>query len=114
MVIVHCLVVLGPTVPSFSGATLYVRVLDVSRADAGAVIAGETIVPDLRYGPGSASAIAVDVTCGAVDARAHYSAWAHLDLDGDGQVSSGDWLTTESYPVINGQPSRAELRLQVV
>ena len=25
--------------------------------------------------------------------------WAHIDVDGDGRVSRGDFLTTQSYPV---------------
>jgi hypothetical protein len=38
------------------------------------------------------------------------SIWAHVDVDGDGRVSPGDFVTTASYPVVDGD----ETRLQVI
>lgn len=115
MMRVQCRILLGPEVPFFTDATLRVRVLDVSRAGAGAGIAGETVLANLRYQPGSTPELNVPVDCADINPRAHYAASAHLDLDADGQVSPGDWITTESYPVItHGYPLHGELRLQIV
>jgi len=36
--------------------------------------------------------------------------WAHVDVDGDGRVSRGDYITVRSYPI----PAEAEPHLQVV
>ncbi len=40
---------------------------------------------------------------------------AHADLDGDGQVSLGDYVTMESYPVLTrGNPASAEVEVREV
>lgn len=115
MIRVQCRILLGPEVPFFADATLRVRVLDVGRQGAGAGITGESILTNLQYQPGSASELNVPVDCADINPGAHYAASAHLDLKADGQVSSGDWITTESYPVItHGYPLQSELRLHIV
>ena len=49
------------------------------------------------------------------DERARYAVRVHVDIDGDGQVSRGDYLNMESYPVLTyGHPSRVTVRVQEV
>jgi hypothetical protein len=49
------------------------------------------------------------------DMRARYQVRVHVDVDKDGKVSRGDYITTESYPVLTfGHPSRVRVRVRPV
>jgi hypothetical protein len=57
----------------------------------------------------------IDVDDADVDPRAHYVVTAHADLDGDGEVSVGDYVTVESYPLLTwGHLAVASLELREV
>jgi hypothetical protein len=44
--------------------------------------------------------------CEEVDPLVCYTVRVHVDLDGDGRVSTGDYLSTASYPVLtSGHPT---------
>lgn len=53
--------------------------------------------------------IAFSIAIPNVDAKASYSVRVHLDTDGNGSVSSGDFITQESFPVLNGNPSTLDV-----
>jgi uncharacterized lipoprotein YbaY len=40
--------------------------------------------------------------------------WIHLDADGDGRVSAGDYITTQSYPLASRAPGRMRVELRRV
>jgi uncharacterized lipoprotein YbaY len=40
--------------------------------------------------------------------------WVHLDVDGDGRVSAGDYITMQSYPVADRGPREMTVRLRRV
>lgn len=80
------------------GGVLRIRLLDVSRADASATLVSEQVIPavsmrslDDRLG------FILDVP--GLDPRATYTVEAHLDADGSGEVSIGDYRTMEHIPV---------------
>lgn len=72
-----------------------VRLLDVSRADAPAVAVAETSV-ELD---GSSGDVDFDLEVPDLDARSTYSLSAHVDVDGSGDVTEGDLLTTQHVDV---------------
>ncbi|SOC52587.1 Type III secretion system lipoprotein chaperone (YscW) [Ornithinimicrobium cerasi] len=83
------------------GTTVTVRLLDVGRADAAATVLDEHVV--VLQGdedrPGS-DGLVVDLTLPAVlDPHATWAIFAHADLDGSGDVSAGDLLTTSHVEV---------------
>ncbi len=58
---------------------------------------------------------AIDVDDNDIDPRARYVVAAHADLDADGEVSRGDYITMQSYPVLTrGYPFHANLELREV
>ena len=77
------------------GSPLRVELRDTSFADAPAVVVKkvETTVP--KTGRTASLAVAMGVT--AVPEGS--TVWAHVDVDRDGRVSKGDWISVESYPV---------------
>jgi uncharacterized lipoprotein YbaY len=87
--------------PTLEGATVHVQVEDTTLADAPSRIVGQQTISDV---PESAATAGLDfcVPCPAPDPQARYTVRVHVDLDGDAQVSPGDYLSTESYPVLTG------------
>jgi len=100
---------------SFSGATVYVRLEDVSRADVAARVIAEQVLRDVSLRPGRPAKLMINLRGKAVDEQARYAVRVHADLDGDGQISRGDYISMESYPVLTfGNPNEAIVRVHRV
>lgn len=80
-----------------SNATVHVRVQETGRSDAAAVTVAEAVLRNVNIVPGAQS---VPFTvCGIPrNARARYSVRVHVDVDGSGVVSRGDYVSTQSHP----------------
>lgn len=101
------------TARSFSGATVYVRLEDVSRADAPARIVAEQMIQDFSHAAGTVSPLPFALQGFAPDERSRYSVRVHVDVDGDGQVSRGDFLSMENYPVLTfGYPNHVTVQVK--
>ncbi|MFM9979138.1 MAG: YbaY family lipoprotein [Sphingomonadaceae bacterium] len=88
---------------------LYVRVEDVSRADAAAEVVAEVAFPINRQ-LAVGESLPFSLTVPEVDDRAHYSLRAHLDTTGSGRIEPGDRISIASHPVITfGYPDEAVL-----
>ena len=89
------------------GSPLVVRVLDTTYADAPAQLIAEvkTRVPAGR-GAFLQSVELLAVARGANE----YTVRAHVDVDGDGEVSSGDYVSTAAYPVRGDEPVQIIVR----
>ena len=98
-------VVLEGGVPPPTGAPLRVEVRDVAYADAPAEVLGAAVT-EVSGTPGDASAearpVLGTVTCEVERAPEMGIVWCHVDVDGDGRVSSGDYITIQSWPVPPG------------
>ena len=91
-----------------------VRLDDVTRADARAKTVARVESDPVSAETGEACRVtfAIDVDDDDIDPRARYVVAAHADLDADGQVSRGDYVTMQSYPVLTrGYPLTANLQL---
>ncbi|MEJ7810619.1 MAG: YbaY family lipoprotein [Gemmatimonadaceae bacterium] len=101
-----------------AGARVIVRVEDVTRADAAARVAGEVVAEwprTARRGRATGAPLQVTVPVRVADERADYSVRVHADADGDGEVSAGDYVSTESYPVLTrGRGSVVRVTLRAV
>lgn len=95
--------------PPYDGATVYVRLEDVSRADAASTVVAEQTIRDIAS---SDRPIPFRLTGEPLDERASYIVSAHVDVDGDGTLSPGDYLTMESYPV-TAQGDRQHITIRV-
>jgi uncharacterized lipoprotein YbaY len=81
------------------GATIHIRVEDVSRADAPAIRLVEQVISDVMLmGPGRVS-VPFSMQVSLPDPNGQYSLRVHVDLRGNGLVEAGDYITTQSYPV---------------
>jgi uncharacterized lipoprotein YbaY len=80
--------------------TVYVRVEEVSRLDAPASRVAEVVLRGVHIFPGSPP---IPFTMGEifpVPSR-RYVVRVHADVDGDGKVSRGDYVSVQSYPVLD-------------
>ena len=98
--------------PSLSGATVVVRLEDVSRQDAPSRVVLEQVIHDVDAIAGQTGELEF-CFCGRIaDQQARYAVRVHVDLDGDGQVSPGDYISMESYPVLTlGYPDQVAVRV---
>lgn len=85
--------------PAPTRGQVRVQLRDTSLVDAPAVVLHE-----VRTSVRSGSAVIASAQFEVVDVPAHVTVWAHVDVDGDGKVSKGDYVTTRSYPVRAGSP----------
>jgi uncharacterized lipoprotein YbaY len=93
----------GPERPP-AGASVHVELRDTSYADAPAVTLASASGEATEAGEPLAS-VALEVD----EVPDGTTVWAHVDVDGDGRVSPGDYITMASWPV----PPSGEMRVAV-
>jgi len=90
-----------------AGAPVIVQLRDAGLQDASSTTVAESRTESRACEAGEALARAqLEVD----DAGGHPIVWVHVDVDGDGSVSKGDFITMQSYPVRGGGVMRVEVR----
>lgn len=79
-------------------ATIRVRVQDTGRADASASTVAEQVLQGVNIVPGL-EPIPFEVHGIPQNPRARLTVRVHADVDNNGVVSRGDYVSTQSYPV---------------
>ena len=94
-----------------ASAIAHVHLLDTSLADAPSGVVASQHISDIaaKLAKGEALTFALQGPIG--NERASYAVQVHIDLDGDGKVSLGDFVNAQSYPVITyGFPCRVSVQ----
>lgn len=81
----------------FTGATAYISLLDVSRQDAPSKTIAKHTIPNINYE--SEKEIEFLLTATIDDIRGTYIVDVHIDVDRDGHVSTGDYITMGNYTI---------------
>jgi uncharacterized lipoprotein YbaY len=104
-------IVLDKNVTSFSGATIYVLLEDVTMQDAPSKLILQQVIKDVSYYDDydnlncHQKKIGFELFGDITDFQGMYSIRVHIDVDNDGKISVGDYMSMESYPVItHGYP----------
>jgi uncharacterized lipoprotein YbaY len=80
-----------------SDATVYVRLQETGRADAKATTVAEQVINHVDIAPeGHPISFTLPIP---PDENGRYVVRVHADVTGDGKVSQGDYVSTQSYPV---------------
>lgn len=91
---------LPPDATPFTPAHVLVELEDVSRADAPSqVLARQQIVTGALRGR-DIIPFSIEVPANALNERNIYSVRVHVNMSGSGEVERGDYITTQSYPVL--------------
>ncbi len=108
-------IVWPPDPPRLEGATVVIRVEDVSRADASSLVVAEQVLHDITTSGTTTPELTFEVPVSDVDERAHYAVSVHVDHTRSGTITKGDLLSVQSHPVLTrGHPSWAEVPVVVV
>lgn len=87
-----------------TGATLRVKLEDVSRIDASATLIAEVILP-ITQPLHAGTELPFTIVVPDMNNHAHYNVRAHVDLTGSGDITKGDHISTAAYPVLTqGNP----------
>jgi uncharacterized lipoprotein YbaY len=93
-------ILIEETAQSFVSATAYVRLEDVSCIDDSSRIIGQQIIQNVSHTVGTPERLEIRLYGQISDEKASYAVSVHIDVDNDGQVSRGDYISMESYPVL--------------
>lgn len=94
-------------------SAVHIRVEDVSYSDAPAKIFAEEVLRDVRIS--GQEPLSFSLPVGDPNPSADYSVSVHVDVDGDGKVSPGDFISVQSNPVLTyGRPNRVTVPVKRV
>ena len=96
--------------PSFANATVYIRLEGTGRMDAPAYIVNQQVLRDVSYRAEQGARLEFHLSGRMENPQESYQLRVHVDLDGDGLISSGDYISMESYPIL---PQETPLHLTV-
>ena len=101
--------------PLFAGATMYVRLEKIIAADTAAEVVAEYVERGITLGPKIKGILSFAIAGEALDPQGSYAVRVHIDIDNDGEVSQGDFISTQSYPVIPfGYPQQISILVRQV
>jgi hypothetical protein len=101
--------------PPFTGATMYVRLENITAADIASDAVAEYVERDVAFDPKTSSGLLFAIAGNLPDPRASYAVRVHIDIDRDGAVSQGDFISMQSYPVITfGHPREVSILVRQV
>jgi len=96
-------------------ATAYVRLLDTSAADAPSSKIAEQVLKNIAKKANQGEAIPFAINGKIESERASYTLSVLVDLDGDGEISQGDFINMQSYPVLTfGFPNRVSIEVRQI
>jgi uncharacterized lipoprotein YbaY len=101
--------------PPFTGATMYVYLENITVADIASEVVADYVERHVAFDPKTTKVLSFAIAGNALDPRASYTVRVHIDIDGDGEVSQGDFISTQSYPVITfGHPREISILVRQV
>jgi uncharacterized lipoprotein YbaY len=92
-------IIFDEPVESFSNATIYLKVEDVSLQDVSSIVVAEDIIVSVSQNAGDIHPVSYSINYPQLEERMTYSLSAHVDVDGDGSLSNGDYYSTWHNPV---------------
>jgi len=92
-------IIFDEPVESFSNATIYLKVEDVSLQDVASVTMSEDSIVSVSMDAGNVQPVPYQINHPELEERMTYSLSVHVDVDGDGRLSKGDYYSTWHNPV---------------
>lgn len=83
----------------FSDASIYIRLDDISRINTFSHTLSERILRGISIDAKHTQPITFEISVPTLDERSRYSLSVLVDVDNDGAISPGDYITMENFPV---------------
>jgi uncharacterized lipoprotein YbaY len=100
---------------AFDDAAIHIRLEDVTRADAAAVLVTEKVLQPVSHPAGMTDGPEFEMPVHLPDRSALYSVRVHVDVHRNGQITRGDFISTQSYPVLTrGHLDSVEIKVREV
>ncbi|MGM0771083.1 MAG: YbaY family lipoprotein [Halobacteriota archaeon] len=109
---VQGMIIFDEPVESFSNATIYLKVEDVSLQDVASVVISEDTIEGVSMDADNIQQVPYMIYHPDLQERMTYSLSVHVDVDGDGSLSNGDYYSTWHNPVPT-DPGMHELDVHV-
>ncbi len=93
------MIIFDGEVESFSNATTYLKVEDVSLQDVSSIVVAEDIITSVSLNADDVQPVQYFINFPQLEERMTYSLSVHVDVDGDGNLSNGDYYSTWHNPV---------------
>ncbi|MBW1744261.1 MAG: YbaY family lipoprotein [Deltaproteobacteria bacterium] len=84
---------------SLANITVYVRLENVSLADAPSQVVCETVLRNVTVAMQHPGQVRFMLQCPSLDERASYTISVHADVTGSGTIQVGDYITMEHIPI---------------
>lgn len=110
--ILQGMIIFDEPVESFSNATVFLEVEDVSLQDVESTLIAEDTIEDISLDANDPEPVPYMISYPELDERMSYSLSVHVDVDGDGTLSSGDYYSPWNNPVPT-EPGTHELDVHV-
>ena len=94
---------------------MYVRLEKIIAADTASEAVADYVDRDVAFDPETSSDLSFAITGNLPDPQASYAVRVHIDIDGNGVVSKGDFISMQSYPVITfGYPREVSILVRQI
>ena len=102
-----------PDLPA--SAKAYVRLLNTSLADAPSTTVAEQVIDHVARFVSKGEKVAFVLEADSINERDTYTVSVLVDIDGDGKISQGDYISMQSYPVLTfGSPSEVTIEVKKI
>lgn len=96
-------------------AKAYVRLLNTSLADAPSTTVAEQVIDHVAGFLSKGKKVAFVLEADSINERDTYTVSVLVDIDGDGKISQGDYISMQSYPVLTfGSPSEVTIEVKQI
>ncbi|WMW23394.1 YbaY family lipoprotein [Methanolobus mangrovi] len=106
------MIIFDEPVESFSNATVYLEVDDVSLQDVASTVISEESIVGVSMNASDIQPVTYLIHYPELEEKRTYSLSVHVDVDGDGRLSNGDYYSTWHNPVPT-EPGVYELDVHV-
>jgi uncharacterized lipoprotein YbaY len=107
-------IVFREIISPFSDVTGYVFLEDVSRADAPSQEIARTVIRGIAQDRDHSCPVPFRIVHPSLGKYERYIISVLIDVDGDGRISRGDYITMESFPVVPHHHERLRIYVQRV
>jgi uncharacterized lipoprotein YbaY len=107
-------IVFREIISPFSGVTGYIFLEDISRADAPSREIARTVISGLSQDRDHPCPVPFSIVHPPLGKYERYIISVLIDVDGDGRISHGDYITMESFPVVPYHHDKMKIYVQRV